>query len=411
MPIVSIRVSFVGNGSLTYIQSALAEAPPNSQAATWVQGKFLQNLQEPLLLPAPPHVATWRSTFQNIRDHTFHYLAPGYGRDDDPGIPVLLELCTDSDITLDIGAESSSQISGPTLVGAATEKWLPNPNLTTIVRGIATSSTLTEWQRSIATEYGESVVAQVRPWNSDTWIAYGEACALDFPLSLRAQPSPQSALRSIERLREVIRRLRAPDGCPWDIAQTHESLRPHLVEESHEAIAAVESGDDSKIAEEFGDVLLQVVLHAEIGRQRDGFTWADVIEAITSKMIRRHPHVFGEAHVESVADVMNQWDRIKASETILPNDPIEGVPNALPSLAFACAAVHALRKSGTEITHRQSEQEMLQALKCPTDPSAIGDALVWIVSNADAQGIDVDLALRDANLRLRHHHTHGNVSA
>ena len=120
--------------------------------------------------------------------------------------------------------------------------------------------------------------------------------------------------------------------------------------------------------------------------------------------------MFGEAHVESVADVMGQWDRIKTLEKNLPNDPIEGVPHALPSLAFACAAVHALRKSGTVISHSKSDQEMLETLKCPTDPSAIGDALVWIVSNADAKGIDVDLALRDANLRLRHHHTRGNAS-
>ena len=411
MPIVSIRVSFVGDGSLTYIQAVLAEAPPNSQAATWVQGKFLKTLKEAVTLPSPPHAATWRSAFQNIQNHTIHYLAPGHGRDDDPGVGVLLDLCTTNDITLDIGTESSFQIDGPTIVGAASEKWMPNPNLTTIVRGIATSSTLTDWHRLIEREYGQSAVSQVRPWNSETWSVYGVARALDFPLSLRAQPNPQSALRSTERLREVIQRLRAPDGCPWDIAQTHESLRPYLIEESHEALAAVESGDDSKMAEEFGDVLLQVVLHAEIGRQRDGFTWADVIEAITSKMIRRHPHVFGESHVESVDDVMNQWDRIKASEKSLPNDPIEGVSNALPSLAFACAAVHALRKSGTELTHSQSDQDMLQALKCPTDPSIVGDALIWMVSNADATGIDVDLALRDANLRLRHRHTHGNASA
>lgn len=410
MPIVSINVSFVGDGSLAHIKSALAEAPPNSQAATWVQGNFLSNFTEALLLPGPPHTETWRSSLQSIRSSQLHYLAPGHGRDDDPGVAVLFDLCDASNITLSVGTESSFQMSGPTLVGPASETWTPHSYLTTVVRGIAESSSLTDWHQLIATEYGEPVVFQVRSWNSETWLDYDPSRTLEFPLSIRATPSPQSALRSTERLREVIRRLRAPDGCPWDLEQTHESLRPHLVEESHEALAAIESGDDSKMTEEFGDVLLQVVLHAEIGRQRGGFTWGDVIETITSKMIRRHPHVFGKAHVETVDDVMGQWDRIKASEKSLPDDdPIGGVPETLPSLAFACAAVHELRKSGTAITHSQSSQEMLEALNHPTDPSALGNALVWIVSKADANGIDVDLALRDANLRLRGHYTRGDV--
>ena len=405
MPTVSVRVSFVGDGRPARIKSILTETPLNFQAATWVQGEFIENLRELLLLPAPPNVARWRAAFEECPSQVIHYLAPGEGRDDDPGTLVLLKLSAHSDIALDIGPESAFPITGPTVVGAASEKWLPNPDLTTIVRGIATRSTLKEWRHTIAAEYGEDVRSQVRPWHSDVWITDDANRVPDFPLSLRAQPNPQSTLRSTERLREIIRRLRAPDGCPWDIAQTHESLRPYLVEESHEAIAAIETGDDQKIAEELGDVLLQVVLHAEIGRQRDGFTWADVVEAITSKMIRRHPHIFGESHVESLADVKDQWARIKASEKTALNEPLDTVPGALPSLAFACAAAHALRKSGREVTHSRSDEEMMFALKSPTDAAAIGDALVWVAAKADAKRIDLDLALRDANLRLRHRHT------
>jgi MazG family protein len=113
----------------------------------------------------------------------------------------------------------------------------------------------------------------------------------------------------------VIKRLRTPGtGCPWDLEQTHQTLKPYLVEETHEVLAAIDGGDDHAFCEELGDLLLQVVLHAQVAEDRGAFSIADVVHAITEKMIRRRPHVFGSAQVKDAADVVNLWEQIKAAE-------------------------------------------------------------------------------------------------
>ncbi|HEY3284701.1 MAG TPA: MazG family protein, partial [Armatimonadota bacterium] len=113
---------------------------------------------------------------------------------------------------------------------------------------------------------------------------------------------------------EIVRRLRAPDGCPWDREQTHASLRKYLLEESYEAIEAIDLKDDARLCDELGDVLLQVMLHSQMASEEDSFTIREVIEAITTKMIRRHPHVFGDVEVADSQEVLHNWERIKAKE-------------------------------------------------------------------------------------------------
>ena len=113
---------------------------------------------------------------------------------------------------------------------------------------------------------------------------------------------------------ETIATLRAPGGCPWDIKQTHESLKKHLVEESNEVIEAIDSGDDENLCEELGDVLLQVVLHAQIAAEEGRFTIEDVCRVVNDKMIRRHPHVFGDVVIESDEDQLRLWEEIKRQE-------------------------------------------------------------------------------------------------
>src|SRR5271157_4187909 len=117
-----------------------------------------------------------------------------------------------------------------------------------------------------------------------------------------------------EKLVGVMARLRAPGGCPWDREQTHESLRTYLIEEAYEVLEAMESGDDKKFADELGDLLLQVLFHADIAREAGRFDVVDVMRAIHDKMIRRHPHVFGDVAVKNSAEVLRNWDRIKAEE-------------------------------------------------------------------------------------------------
>lgn len=113
---------------------------------------------------------------------------------------------------------------------------------------------------------------------------------------------------------EVVARLRAPDGCVWDKAQTHETLKKYLVEETQEALDAIDKNDDENLCEELGDVLLQIVLHAQIASERGAFTIDDVIQGISDKMIHRHPWVFGDMEIDTIEDNVDMWEKIKAQE-------------------------------------------------------------------------------------------------
>src|SRR5689334_9263570 len=124
----------------------------------------------------------------------------------------------------------------------------------------------------------------------------------------------EAAGESFRKLVELIARLRAPGGCPWDREQTHESLKPMLLEEAYEVVEAIDEGDDEEFIGELGDLLLQVVFHADIATEQSRFTVAEVIERISSKMIRRHPHVFGEDTAASSSEVLRNWEAIKAAE-------------------------------------------------------------------------------------------------
>src|SRR6266576_3456986 len=145
------------------------------------------------------------------------------------------------------------------------------------------------------------------------------------------------------KLVAVQARLRAPEGCPWDREQTHQSLRTYLLEEAYEVLEALDKGNDAKFAEEMGDLLLQIVFHSQIAQEQGRFTVADVIRAIHNKMIRRHPHVFGEARARNSAEVLRNWEQIKAEERRTSKEPgkkdsqgepaslLDGVSRALPA--------------------------------------------------------------------------------
>jgi MazG family protein len=120
--------------------------------------------------------------------------------------------------------------------------------------------------------------------------------------------------REFQELVELVRRLRAPDGCPWDREQTLETLRPMIVEEAYEVVEAIEAGEPAKLAEELGDLLFQVVFAAQIGSDEGAFEIRDVVGAIYTKMVRRHPHVFGDAVIETADDVLKNWDDLKRGE-------------------------------------------------------------------------------------------------
>src|SRR6202521_1602495 len=136
---------------------------------------------------------------------------------------------------------------------------------------------------------------------------------------------------------EVVHRLRAPGGCPWDREQTHESLRPYLLEETYELLEAIDSGDDAKMMEELGDLLLQVAMHAEIAAEEKRFDAVKVSEGVAAKMVARHPHVFGDASVANAEEVLQNWEHQKMHESRKAGNNesvVDRVPSSLPALAW-----------------------------------------------------------------------------
>lgn len=150
-------------------------------------------------------------------------------------------------------------------------------------------------------------------------------------------PMENSKTYTFDDLVEILKRLRAPDGCPWDREQDHQSLLKYLMEESVEVAEAVQSGDMDHVCEELGDVLLQVVFHAQIASEASHFSIAEVVHGISEKMVRRHPHVFGQAKAETSDQVLVQWDQIKAEEKkgAKPASVLDKVHKSLPALARA----------------------------------------------------------------------------
>ena len=142
-------------------------------------------------------------------------------------------------------------------------------------------------------------------------------------------------MSDVSRLREIVARLRAPDGCPWDIEQTHESLRAALVEECYEVVEAIEKADDANLREELGDLLLHVVMHAHMAGERKVFTFEEIVEGICEKLIRRHPHVFGDGEAADTGEVLKQWEQIKRAEKGEKASIMDGLPVAAPALLRA----------------------------------------------------------------------------
>nr|WP_253259425.1 MazG family protein [Subtercola boreus] len=191
----------------------------------------------------------------------------------------------------------------------------------------------------------------------------------------------------------VTARLRAPGGCPWDAEQTHESLVQYLVEESHELIEAIEVGTRDDLLEELGDVLYQVVFHADLAAHTPGeaFDIQDVAAHMTAKMVGRHPHVFGDVEAHTADDVVGMWDDLKRTEKPGRTSVLDGVPQGMPSLALADKLLGKAQKVG-----------LLEAdapASIPVgDEDELGSLLLAIVASAKAQGFDAERALR-ATLR------------
>src|SRR5713226_8211373 len=219
-----------------------------------------------------------------------------------------------------------------------------------------------------------------------------------------------------ETLRYITARLRRePDGCPWDRRQTHQSLTRYVIEETYEVVEALEENDMDKLADELGDLLLQVYLHAEIARQEGDFAIGDVFEHVNAKLIRRHPHVFGEVKVSGAGQVVQNWDAIKKQERIAAGKDVQsesvldGVPLASPALMVSQEYQKRVAKIGFEFTNVQDMlkkvQEELLEVQEATSPEQqceeMGDVLFMVAKAARWLNIDAEEALRLANRKVR----------
>jgi tetrapyrrole methylase family protein/MazG family protein len=219
---------------------------------------------------------------------------------------------------------------------------------------------------------------------------------------------PGSAHHSWDDLVAVMARLRR--SCPWDREQTHESLVPYLLEETYEVVDAIEAHSDGDLCEELGDLLLQIVFHAQLATERGKFSVADVVDALSNKMIRRHPHVFGDTEVANVAEVWQNWEQLKALEPAAAKraSRLDGIPKGLGSLQRAQKMQDKAARVGFDWPHVDGvraklteELAELEEARRAGDPAAIreelGDAIFSFVNYARALHVDAEGAMRDAN--------------
>ncbi len=202
---------------------------------------------------------------------------------------------------------------------------------------------------------------------------------------------------AFERLCQIMKRLRSPGGCPWDAKQTPESLKPYILEETYELIEAIDLKNKTKICEELGDLLLQVVFQATIFSEQGDFTPADVANGIADKLVRRHPHVFANRTFRSEDDLHRQWDAIKKEESREePTSVYDRIPRPLPALARAQKLIKRAAREGDRLpnpTVPTGAPDNLAALPSDERELAIGSRLAAIIQQAEAVGCDAETAL------------------
>jgi len=218
-------------------------------------------------------------------------------------------------------------------------------------------------------------------------------------------------LEGISRLREIVARLRAPDGCPWDREQSHASLRGHLIEECYEVIDAIERADDSNLQEELGDLLLHVVMHAQMASERGAFSLDGIAATVCDKMIRRHPHVFGDKLAADSAEVLRQWDAIKRAEKGGKAGILDNLTASLPALLKAQTVQKKAAQAGfdwpdAEPVFDKFQEEIAEVREAIAAGDAasleaeIGDLLFTAVNLARKLGVDAETALAGSTSRF-----------
>ncbi len=234
----------------------------------------------------------------------------------------------------------------------------------------------------------------------------------DANIFLSQSPIPEERIGEFQSLIDIVARLRGPGGCPWDAEQTHESLKRNLLEECYETLEAIDGGQPLELAEELGDILVQVAFHADIARAAGEFDIADVLTAINRKLIRRHPHVFGDGKASDARQVERNWEQLKAEERRQAGKPepsaMDSVPAALPALTAAQLIQDRAARFGFDwddaggvLDKLVEEINEFRAAATPEERAdEFGDVLFAIVNLARWSGIQAEDALRQANAKF-----------
>ncbi len=215
-------------------------------------------------------------------------------------------------------------------------------------------------------------------------------------------------LSRFNTLVDIIARLRAPDGCPWDRKQSHTSLREFLLEECYEVLAALDEGDSGKLCAELGDLMLQIVLHAQIASEAGEFDIGDVVSSINAKLIHRHPHIFGSAKVKDANEVAHNWEALKQEERGADTSILASVPRQMPALGYSQAIQRRVAEVGFDwedidgVIEKLTEEvgEFKQADSQEQKAQEFGDLLFTLVNIARRLGVDSETALREANKKF-----------
>ncbi len=360
-----------------------------------------------------------RTIFECAARSDASYVGPGAPLGDDPVAEALVRECRKAPLDFDLIEApplwwANRPDAGPFSIIAVDDIDAADLSRTSIVAGIVGSLGL---QNVVARarRRSEALRLSVVPWDS----APIEVTLAD-DIELPELPSPAHACSvvmhplaatdepdSVRSLLEIVARLRAPDGCPWDREQTHDSLRRHMIEEAYEAVEAIDRGGGPKLAAELGDVLVQIALHSQIASESGDFTFSDVVASISTKLIRRHPHVFGDVKVDGSSDVLSNWERIKAEERG-HDDFLDGLPKALPSLAYAREALSRAGRLNAEVPPLHIAQDPLTAfvrwLKDVPESereAALGGFILALVKITSDFDLDPELALAAENRRFR----------
>ncbi len=221
-------------------------------------------------------------------------------------------------------------------------------------------------------------------------------------------PFSEEELRRFETLVDIIARLRAPGGCPWDRKQTHSSLREHLLEECYEVLEALDEGDSAELRGELGDLLLQIVLHARIAAEAGEFELGDVIRGINVKLIHRHPHIFSSWKVKDADEVAHNWEALKQEEREADVSILDSVPKHMPALSYAQEVQQRVARVGFDwkddngVIEKLAEEvaELKRAESPEQKNEEFGDLLFTLANIARRTGIDLETALRQANRKF-----------